>query len=73
MELLLILPILLILYVAYILLTKETFSSSLGGRKINEDILKYYSMDLGDALKWGEYDASERSFDKFQVGNSNNK
>jgi len=70
MELILILALILILFVVYILVKKETFTSR-GDIKINKDSYAYRTKRLSDALKWKEYEASQNSFKKFQIGNSN--
>jgi len=70
MELILILALILILFVVYILVKKESFTSR-GDRKINDDSYAYRTRSLGGALKWPEYESAQNHYNKFKIGNSN--
>lgn len=69
MELIVLFALLLILYVVYTLFSRETFISSSENR-INTDIHNYYTRKRGGGLSWNNYRDSEKSYDKFKVGNS---
>ena len=67
MELIIILSLLLIIYVGYILYTRESFVSS-SEQKINQETYKYYTRNVGGGLTWDGYSGAEKSFKKFRKG-----
>lgn len=69
MEIIILFALLLIFYVVYTLFSRETFISS-SETKINKDIHKYYTRKRSGGFSWNKYRDSEKSYDKFKVGNS---